>query len=77
MKETYVIEYDVYFLDGHSEGHKTKVKNCLSDLQAKIRLEGHLRKKYPDFKSLVVSKCNKDVFGGLFDMFGKNNPFGF
>jgi hypothetical protein len=72
--ETYVIEYAVYYSDTY-ESHTIKVKNCTSELQAKIKLGDYVKKKYPSFKDLVIYKCNKDFMG----MFGNidSNPFNF
>lgn len=75
-KDTYIIEYGVYFTNNHYESHTIKVKNCMSELHSKIKLEEYLKKKHDNYKSMVVYKCTHD-FLGLFDMMGKNNPFGF
>jgi len=72
--ETYLINYGVYFKNGHYESHTMKVKNCMSELHAKIKLEDYLKKKHSDFNNLVVHKCRKD-FLGMSDIFGKSNPF--
>ena len=77
MKQgTFIIDYGVYFTNGHYESHTMKVKNCMSEIHAKIKLEDYLKKKHTDFQKLVVYKCIDD-FLGIFDMMGKNNPFGF
>lgn len=52
----------------------TKVKNCLSELQAKSRLEDYLKRKNPMFSKLVILSCKKSV-GGMFDFMGSDNPF--
>jgi hypothetical protein len=51
-----------------------KVKNCLSDLHAKIKLEGFLKKKHHNFQRLQVIRCNEDneIFSMLDQIFGKN-----
>ena len=72
--KTYRVEYGVYFGEERYESHTTKVKNCMSELHAKSKLEDWLKKKYSDFQRLVVYKCNEDI-GSMFDFMGKNNPF--
>jgi hypothetical protein len=66
-KSTYIVDYGVYF-NKRFETHQIKVKNCLSELQAKIKLEGYCKKKYPNFESLVVYKCLNDWLG-IMDIF--------
>jgi hypothetical protein len=75
--KTYKIEYGIYIKGDKYESHTTKVKNCMSDLNAKIKLEEWLKKKYDNFDRLVVYKCNEDTLGGIFDFMGKDNPFNF
>lgn len=65
--KTYLIEYRA--LDAQNivikEG-KIKVKNKMSQMQAKIDLEKYLIKKLPNFNKLIVLKCDEDfasVFG--------------
>lgn len=75
--ETFIIEYKIYFTLKPPQIHETKIKNCMGELHAKIKLEDWLKKKHSDFKQLEVIKCEKDVFGLFGDIFGKNNPFRF
>lgn len=72
----FIIDYGVYFTNGYYESHTMKVKNCMSEIHAKIKLEDYLKRKYPNFQQLVVYKCVND-FLGIFDMMGKSNPFKF
>ena len=65
-KETYVINYGVYLTDGFYESGKIKVKNCMSEIHAKIKIEGYLKKKHEDFSRLVIHKCVHDILG-IFD----------
>ena len=63
---TYIIEYCVYFgIDNHRTG-EIKVKNCMSNAHAKVKLEKYLSRKTTDFKKLVVYECTKDI-SGIFD----------
>jgi len=74
--KTYVIEYYLIFQGGASYHHKTKVKNCMSELHAKVKLNDHLRNKHKDFQSINIISCHDDymgIFGNIFN----SNPFGF
>jgi hypothetical protein len=51
-----------------------KVKNCMSELHAKIKLEEYLKKKYDNFQRLVVYSATED-FVSLFG--NSDNPFNF
>lgn len=77
MESTFVIHYGYYLTGGRYESHTTKVKRCMSELHAKVKLEDYLKKKQPDFVSLVIYSCKRDVenpFGDIFgDLFGGFN----
>ena len=78
MKEkTFVIDYDIYFTNRNKESHIMKVKNCMGELHAKLKLDEYLKKKHNNFQSMVVTKCVEDIFSMFGDMFGKDNPFNF
>lgn len=64
--KTYIIEYGIYFRNGHIEYAKIKVKKCHSDMQAKVKLEKYLRRKYENFDRLVIYKCDEDLFSSIF-----------
>jgi hypothetical protein len=74
MNKTFHISYGIYFTDGNYESHTMKVKNCMSEIHSKVKLEDYLKKKHSNFQKLVIFKCTNDFFG-LFDMFGKDNSF--
>jgi hypothetical protein len=80
MEKTYLIKYSISFTDNSSlAGKEMKVKNCMSDLHAKIKLEEFLKKKHLKFKILVVESCREDIddifeqFGKIFDPKGKDD----
>jgi hypothetical protein len=64
-RSTYIIRYTVY----HKNGTPIKedgVMNChnrTSEMEAKVKLEEYLIKKYPAFGRLVVHSCVEDIFG--------------
>lgn len=80
MKKTYLIKYKAYVEDGSYYDKKCKMKNCLSSLHAKSKLEDFLKRKHKDFKKLVIETCNEDPdlgvlgdFNNIFkDIFGGN-----
>jgi len=50
MKEkTFVIDYDIYFTNRNKESHIMKVKNCMGELHAKLKLDEYLKKKHNNF----------------------------
>ena len=77
--KTYLIDYIVYG-NGNiviKQG-VMRAKNRYSELDAKIKLEVFLKKKYPAFNRLVIASCVEDKpINDIFkDIFGKNSPFG-
>lgn len=80
MKKNYIINYICYSTSGLvlHEG-KMRVRNRVSDFDAKCSLEDFLKRKYENFGKLVVLSCVVDVgLNELFDgIFGSNNPFKF
>ena len=76
-KITYTIEYGVYFGANSYESHVINIKNCMSEMHAKVKLEGYLRKKYPTFSSLVVYRCDKSIMDMFSDIFDVGKSWGF
>lgn len=72
--KVFLIDYCIYFSDGNYESRRMKVKNCITEIHAKIKLEDYLKKKHNNFQKLVINKCVNDS-SGLFSMMGKDNPF--
>lgn len=60
--KTFIIHYGVYCTGGKYESGKYKVRNCMSDLHAKTKLEDYLKRKYPDFQRMVIYECEEDIF---------------
>ena len=58
--KNYIIAYGIYYTDGTYTPHKTKVKNCMGELHAKVKLEGYLRTKHQLFRELVVYSCKEE-----------------
>lgn len=77
----YVIKYRV-LLEGAEplENKEIKIANCMSSFHAQVRLEEYLKKKYINFKQLVVKECKEDydlnnIFSQFGDIFGGNSDF--
>ena len=78
----YIIKYTVIACDGKilQDNQKMRAKNKLSKLDAQIKFEAFLKKKYTNFGSLIVHDCSEEKldFGNMFgDIFGSDNPFKF
>ena len=74
MNKKYRIKYKV-ILEGADPllDKEIKVDNCMSGVDAQVRLEGYLKKKYINFKQLIVFECTevmKTQFGDLDGNFG-------
>ena len=70
--KTYIIKYDIIFYNGIKDRHTIRVKNCMNDLFAKLKLEKWLRSK-KQFHRIEIISCQQDFFGinDLFDIFKK------
>jgi len=66
----YTIKYEIYLNDNKSILDKEiNIDHCSNSLEAQIRLEKYLIKKYDNFKRLVVINCK--LFNPINDMFGE------
>lgn len=72
--KTYSIDYIIHFTSKPQESHTIKVKNSMSDLHAKVKLEDYLKRKHKDFEKLVVVSCTEDIFSIFGDIFNKVKP---
>ena len=75
----FTIEYKIQFTDRSDEYHTTKVKNCMDELHAKIKLGDYIKRKYPNHTGLSIITCDKDFMDAWNDLFGNtiSNPFNF
>lgn len=70
-KKTFLIKYDIILKDGPNIFNKEiKIKNCMNAVHSQIRLEEYLKRKYINFKKLIVHSCKDDVLSIFEDMFG-------
>ena len=64
--KTFTIDYRVFTANrGTYHPPKMKVKNCHTELEAKIKLENYLKPKYTGFKRTEIISCVEDFMGGL------------
>jgi hypothetical protein len=70
--KTYILNYTIFFVDRPAKTHIIKIKNCLSDLHAKVRLDDYLKRKHSNFERLSVTGCfeERDFFENFGDIFG-------
>lgn len=67
--KTFTIDYRVVtFTRGTYHPPKIKVKNCYTELEAKIKLEKKVEQDYKGFVRMEVLECKEDFMGG-FGMF--------
>lgn len=80
MDKTFIIKYEIHFFNTPTMFNKEiKVKNCMSDLHSKIKLETWIKSKHSDFQFLVINSCKEEdlgVFGDIFKDGTFNNIFG-
>ena len=77
MNKTYIIEYKICSDNIRKSEHKINVKNCQSELAAKIKLGEYLKKKHGKSVQIEITKCEEDLFSVFGEIFGqgKSNPF--
>jgi len=67
--KTYTLAYRVNVRDGGYYTGKMRIKNCMGELHAKVRLEAYMKRKHADFQSLIVYDCTERMFGFFGDIF--------
>jgi hypothetical protein len=58
--KTYIVYYELHQNNGIVSG-KMRVKNCMSEFHAKVKLEDYFKHKKSDFLKLVVHKVTNDI----------------
>lgn len=77
---TFVITYSLYHISGKIDNDKEmKVKNCMGELHAKVKLNEYLKSKIKDFDYIIIHTCKEDRIGDFLRGFGSSggNPFDF
>ena len=82
MKKSYIIKYEVHCKFQNFFNKEMIIKNCISEIHAKSKLDDFCKKKYGlEYQFIVTSSCKEDLGLGAFgDIFGKgfdmSNIFG-
>jgi len=64
--KTFIIDYRVITLNrGTYHPPKMKVKNCYTELEAKIKLEKKVERDYDGFLRMEAISCKEDFMGGF------------
>ena len=54
----YKVNYKIVFIGGGTTKEKQmRVSNCFTSVQAKIKLEEYLKRKYQNFAKLMIVSC--------------------
>ena len=76
MTQVYIIKYDVHCKLENFFNKETKVKNCESELHAKVKLNEYVKKKYgAEFTHIIIKSCiaqntfTNDIFKQFGDIF--------
>jgi hypothetical protein len=69
--KTYSVKYEIYLTNGSViKDKEMNVKKCTNGVDAQVKLEKYLKKKYDNFKQLIVQSCKEDTMSAFNDMFG-------
>jgi hypothetical protein len=77
-RKTYLIDYEAFDSDNISlKKGQIKVKNKMSEFEAKCSLEVYLKKRHHNFNRLVITRCMPliNTFLGDMEDNGAFNPF--
>lgn len=67
--KTFIIDYRVFCKSGTYHPPKMKVKNCQSELSAKIKLEKYIEPKYEGYLRMEIISCESDMVSDIFNLF--------
>ena len=68
--KTYIINYRIHTTSGTYHPNPEKVKDCMNELFAKLKLEKIVQPKYVGYVRMEVISCKEDIFGLFGDIFG-------
>ncbi|MFA5153280.1 MAG: hypothetical protein WC554_12020 [Clostridia bacterium] len=69
MSKIFIIKYDVHCKLQNFFNKETKVKNCLSEMHAKVKLNDYVKEKYGDeFTHIIIHVCKEET-NDIFNMF--------
>jgi len=69
LMKSYIVYYELHQKSGVLSG-KMRVKNCLSEIHAKVKLEDYFKNRKSDFLKLVVHKVTNDIPDVFQSIFG-------
>lgn len=73
MSKAYTIKYDVHCQTQNFFGKEMIVKNCLSELHAKTKLDTFCDKKYGvEYQYIIIISCKEKI--DLGNIFGQGFP---
>jgi hypothetical protein len=73
MNKSYILKYEVHCKLQNFFNKEIVVKNCMSEIHAKAKLDDYCRKKHGiEYQCIIVISC-KEKFD-LGDIFGKGFP---
>jgi hypothetical protein len=70
MNKTYVIQYEVHCKFQNFFNKEIIVKNCISVIHAKSKLDDYCKNKYDEYQYIIVKSC-LEKFPGFENIFGK------
>ena len=72
MNKSYIIKYEVHCKLQNFFNKEIVVKNCLSEMHAKAKLDDYCKKKYSEYQCVIVTSCKeKNILEGFDNIFGK------
>lgn len=72
--KTFAVDYKIIFRTKESDIKSMRIKECMSECHAKLRIDKYIKKKYDDVLRVVVVSCEEteEKVSWLKDMFGFN-----
>ena len=69
----YHIKYKVKCVYENHFNKEMIVKNCMSELHARVKLNEYCSKKYKEYVCIIITECKEetDLLSGFGDIFGK------
>ena len=73
MNKSYIVKYEVHCKLQNFFNKEIIIKNCISEMHAKAKLDDFCRKKHGiEYQCIIVLSCKEDSGLGAFgDIFGK------
>ena len=76
MNKSYIIKYEVHCKLQNFFNKEIVVKNCMSEMHAKAKLDDYCKKRYGiKYQCIIVTSCKeKSILNGFDNIFGKGFP---